>query len=249
MRLDGLVAVVTGGAQGIGSAIARVLADAGARVVIGDLHDATPTTQAIAAAGGQALSMVMDISERADADALMDRAMSGFGALDILVNNAAIDAPPGNAWDLTPDEWHRTIDVNLTGTFHCSQAAAVRMMSEAGGSIVNISSHVAWLGVPGTSPAYHASKGGIIGLTVAFAAQLADHGIRVNAVAPGAIMSRDFGWSPEEAAAHARMYALGLGEPEDVAHAVRYLSSPAAKWVTGSIVYINGGFRRGGPLL
>jgi NAD(P)-dependent dehydrogenase (short-subunit alcohol dehydrogenase family) len=99
------------------------------------------------------------------------------------------------------------------------------------------------------SPAYNASKAGIIGLTVSFAAQLADRGIRVNAVAPGAVRSRDFGWSEEEERANERLYALGLGEPEDVAQAVRYLASPAAKWVTGSIFYIHGGFRRGGPII
>jgi NAD(P)-dependent dehydrogenase (short-subunit alcohol dehydrogenase family) len=249
MRLDGRVAVVTGAAQGIGAAIARVLAAAGARVVIGDLQDASGVVAEIAAQGGDAAAVIADVSDREQVESLLEQTVARFGALDVLVNNAGIDAPPGNAWDLPIGEWDRTISVNLTGAFHCSQAAAQRMMTASGGSIVNISSHVAWLGVPGTSPAYHASKGGMIGLTVAFAAQLAEHHIRVNAIAPGAIMSRDFGWSESERAGHERMYALGLGEPDDVAHAVRYLSSPAARWVTGTILYINGGFRRGGPLL
>lgn len=249
MRLEGRVAVVTGGAQGIGRAIAQVLSRAGARVVIGDLQDATPVVAAIRDDGGEASAVVMDTSVRADAEALIQHAATEFGSLDILVNNAGIDAPSGNAWDLPIGEWDRTIAVNLTGAFHCSQAALGRMMPASSGSIVNISSQATWLGIPGTSPAYNASKAGMIGLTVAFAAQLAGHGIRVNAIAPGAVLSRDFGWSEAEREAHEQLYPLGLGEPEDVANAVRYLSSPAAKWVTGSILYIHGGFRRGGPII
>jgi 3-oxoacyl-[acyl-carrier protein] reductase len=249
MRLDGTVAVVTGAAQGIGRAIADSLAQAGARVVIGDLQDARPVVEAIRADGGEACSVIMDTSVRSDADILMDLAISQFGQVDILVNNAGIDAPTGNVWDLTNEEWDRVIAVNLTGVFNCSQAAVLRMLPVSRGNIVNISSHASWLGVAGMSPAYNASKAGIIGLTVSFAAQLADRGIRVNAVAPGAVRSRDFGWSEEEERANERLYALGLGEPEDVAQAVRYLASPAAKWVTGSIFYIHGGFRRGGPII
>jgi 3-oxoacyl-[acyl-carrier protein] reductase len=249
MRLDGTVAVVTGAAQGIGRSIAQTLAQAGARVVIGDLQDARVVVETIQDGGGEACAAVMDTSVRSDADGLMDLAMSRFGQVDVLVNNAGIDAPAGNAWDLPMEEWDRVIGVNLTGVFNCSQAAVRRMLPGARGNIVNISSHVSWLGVPGISPAYNASKAGIIGLTVSFAAQLADRGIRVNAVAPGAVRSRDFGWSEAEESANTRLYALGLGEPEDVAQAVRYLASPAAKWVTGSIFYIHGGFRRGGPIL
>lgn len=249
MRLDGTVAVVTGAAQGIGRAIAETLAGAGARVVIGDLQDARVAVEAIRDNGGEACAMIMDTSERAEADGLMDLAISQFGQVDILVNNAGIDAPAGNAWDLAKEEWDRVIAVNLTGVFNCSQAAVHRMLPVSRGNIVNVSSHASWLGVPGMSPAYNASKAGIIGLTVSFAVQLADRGIRVNAVAPGAVRSRDFGWSEAEESANAQLYALGLGEPADVAQAVRYLASPAAKWVTGSIFYIHGGFRRGGPIL
>jgi len=250
MRLDGLVAVVTGAAQGIGAAIARALAAAGAKIVIGDLQEATAVVIEIEEGGGEATALVIDVSARSDVDELMEHAVARFGALDILVNNAGIDAPPGNAWDLSLDDWDRTIAVNLTGAFHCSQAAILKMMSAAsGGAIVNISSHVAWLGTQGISPAYNASKGGVIGLTAGFAAQLAPHRIRVNAVAPALVMSRDFGWSQDEVAGYERAYSLGPGDPSDVAQAVRYLASPAAKWVTGSVLYIHGGFRRGGPLL
>ncbi|MBS1868624.1 MAG: SDR family oxidoreductase [Actinobacteria bacterium] len=244
MRLDGKVAVVTGAAQGIGRGIAEVLAAAGAQVLVGDLRDARATVEAIRQAGGVADQLTMDTTERETVELLMDTAVRRFGSLDVLVNNAAIDAPAGDAATLPIAEWQRTLDVNLTGVFHCSQAAIARMPA-AGGCIVNICSDSSWLGEEGLSPAYNASKSGLIGLTMAFATQLAERGIRVNAVAPGEIRSRDFGWTPAESEAHERLYALGLGTPEDVAYLVRYLASPAARWVTGSLMYIHGGFRGG----
>src|SRR5690348_11783716 len=114
MRLDGLVAVVTGAAQGIGAAIARALAAAGAKIVIGDLQEAAAVVTEIEEGGGEATALVIDVSARSDVDELMEHAVARFGALDILVNNAGIDAPPGNAWDLSLDDWDRTIAVNLT---------------------------------------------------------------------------------------------------------------------------------------
>ncbi len=246
MRLDGQVAVVTGGASGIGRGIAEVLAQAGAKIVIGDLQSADGAIAAIRAAGGTAVQVEMDTSDRESVDALMAEAISSFGKLSVLVNNAGIDAPDGNVYDLPVKDWQRTIDVNLTGVFHCSQAAIAQM--HIGGSIVNISSHSSWIGTPGQSPAYNASKAGVIGLTMAMAAQLVERNIRVNAVAPAAVRSRDFGWTPDENAAHEQMYPLGLGEPHDVGYLVRYLASPAAKWVTGSIFGISGGFGRGGVI-
>ena len=245
-RVDGEVAIVTGAAQGIGRGIANALAQAGATIVIGDLQDASGTVEEIRAAGGEAVTTVMDTSSSDDARSLVDLALGEYGRLDILVNNAAIDAPPGNAWDLPDEEWQRTINVNLGGVFYCSRAALKPMLEAEKGCIVNISSQSARQGRKGGSPAYNASKAGVLGLTVAFSAQVADRGVRVNAIMPGSVISRDFGWSEEERAARERDIPLGFGTPDDIGGAVRYLVSPAARWVSGMALQIHGGGQRGG---
>ena len=242
--LMGQVAVVTGAAQGIGRGIALVLAEAGAKVVIGDLQDAQATLAEIEAAGGAAVATRMDVSRPADAEALVELALRHYGRLDLLVNNAGIDAPAGNAWDLPDGEWQRTIDVNLSGVFYCSRAALKPMLAAERGAIVNISSQVARVGHHGMSPAYNASKAGVIGLTVAFSAQVAERGVRVNAILPGLVESRDFGWSVEERTSRAREYPLGLGTPRDIGEAVRYLASPAARWISGTLLHVAGGYQR-----
>ena len=247
--LKGQVAIVTGAAQGIGRGIAIVLAEAGAAIVIGDLQKADGTIAAIEAQGGQATAMVMDVSRPCDAEALTDLALERWQRLDILVNNAGIDAPSGNAWDLPDAEWQRTIDVNLGGVFYCSRAALRPMLAAGRGAIINISSQVARVGHAGMSPAYNASKAGVIGLTVAFSAQVAERGVRVNAIMPGLVESRDFGWSPEERARRAREYPLGLGDPRDVGEAVLYLANPAARWISGTVLHVAGGYQRPAPWL
>jgi len=247
--LKGQVAIVTGAAQGIGRGIAIVLAEAGAAIVIGDLQKADGTIGAIEAQGGQATAMVMDVSRPCDAEALTDLALERWRRLDILVNNAGIDAPSGNAWDLPDAEWQRTIDVNLGGVFYCSRAALRPMLAAGRGAIINISSQVARVGHAGLSPAYNASKAGMIGLTVAFSAQVAERGVRVNAIMPGLVESRDFGWSPEERARRAREYPLGLGDPRDVGEAVLYLANPAARWISGTVLHVAGGYQRPAPWL
>lgn len=244
-RLNGQVAIVTGAAQGIGKGIALVLAEAGAKIVIGDLQDASRTVDEIRVDGGESVSALTDTSNPDDDRALVEFAMSEYGRLDILVNNAAIDAPSGNAWDLPDAEWERTIGVNLSGVFYCSRAALVPMLEAGRGVIVNISSVSARHAAKGVSPAYNASKAGVLGLTAAFAEQVTEKGVRVNAVMPALIQSRDFGWSPEEFADRVAPYPLGIGQPSDVGEAVLYLASPAARWVSGTTLQITGGIQRG----
>ena len=167
-RLDNQVAIVTGGARGIGRGISLVLAEAGASIVIGDLLDSSETVHMVEDLGGKAVSMQMDTSNSEDAQGLVDLALNTFRRLDILVNDAGIDAPDGNAWNLPDEEWTRVIDVNLSGVFYCSKAALQPMLKAGSGAIVNISSQSARIGSKGMSPAYNTSKAGVLGLTMAF---------------------------------------------------------------------------------
>jgi 3-oxoacyl-[acyl-carrier protein] reductase len=247
--LDSQAAIVTGAAQGIGRGIALVLAEAGAAVVIGDVQDASGTVGEIREAGGQATCLRMDVSQPADCQALVDLALETYGRLDVLVNNAGIDAPDGNAWDLRDQEWQRTIDVNLGGVFYCSRAALGPMLRAGSGCIVNISSSAARHGTKGMSPAYNASKAGVLGLTVALAEQVTEKGVRVNAILPSLVESRDFGWTPEIRAERMRPYPLGLGTPRDVGQGVLYLASPAARWVSGASLHLNGGIQQGSSVV
>ena len=250
LSLVGQVAVVTGAAQGIGKGIALVLAEAGARIVIGDIQDASSTAEEIRNGGGQATTMVMDTSNPQEANSLVDLALEEYGRLDVLVNNAGIDEPEGHAWDLPDHEWQRTIDVNLSGVFYCSKAALGPMLKAGSGCIINISSQAARVaGGKDVSPAYNASKAGLIGLTVSFSAQVAEMGVRVNAIMPALVDSRDFGWSPEEWAARERQYPLGVGQPRDIGQTVLYLVSPLARWVSGTALHVTGGYQQSGPWL
>ena len=241
--LEDQVAVVTGAHRGIGQGIALRLAEAGARIVIGDIADAHTVVEQIRAQGGQAVSTVMDVSSPSDADGLADITMSTYGRLDILVNNAAIVpiTGPSEAWDMPNHEWQHMLDVNLSGAFYCSRAALRPMLQAGSGCIINISSRSAGRSAKGDPPAYSASKAGLLGLTMALSADVASSGVRVNTVMPALVASG------EEAAsqASAQEYPLGTGTPRDVAEAVLYLASPAARWVSGTHLYINGGLQRG----
>ncbi len=244
VSLDGQVAIVTGAAQGIGRGIALVLAEAGARIVIGDIQEADSTAEEVRQGGGHVTTMIMDTSSPQQADSLVDLALEEYGRLDILVNNAGVDDPDGYAWDLSDHEWQRVIDVNLSGVFYCSRAALRPMLEAGSGCIVNISSQAARVARRDGSPAYNASKAGLIGLTAGFSAQVADRGVRVNAIMPGLVMSRDFGWSPEHTAARQSQYPLGAGQPRDIGHAVLYLASPLASWVSGTALHATGGYQQ-----
>lgn len=243
--ISGEVAVVTGAAQGIGRGIAHVLAEAGVKIVIGDIQPSDKTVSEIREMGGEAVGMVMDTSNPREAEALVNLAIEQYRCLDILVNNAGIDAPRGNAWDLPDEEWRRTIDVNVNGVFYCSRAALRPMMEAGKGFIANMSSQAARVGEPGMSPAYNASKAALLGMTMEFALQGADKGIRVVALMPGAIDSREPGWPEERKAEVLLEYPLGIGTPRDIGEMIRHLASPASRWVSGTAVQLTGGYQRG----
>ena len=242
--LEDKVAIVTGAARGIGRGIAKVLSDAGAGIVIGDILDSADSVDEILRSGGQSVGLRMDTSLADDARSLVDLALREFGRLDVLVNNAALDRLEGNIWDLPDDDWQRTIDVNLSGVFYCSKAALRPMLEAGSGCIVNISSHAALMGGGSGSPAYNASKGGVLALTMAMSGQLASKGIRVNAIIPGLVERWDGDVSEAERSARTVDYPLGFGTPQDIGEAVRYLVSPASRWASGTVLRINGGYQK-----
>jgi NAD(P)-dependent dehydrogenase (short-subunit alcohol dehydrogenase family) len=271
-RFHNAVALVTGAARlsGMGRAIAVRLASEGAAVVVNGLGRApTPVPEReqelgwkglasvvdeIESAGGSALAVEGDVGKATDAAAMVAAAIERFGRLDVVVNNAATGRWGPTLLDLDDDEWDRVLQTNLTGTYLMSRAGAKAMIDAGhGGSIVNISSAAGRTGMARMG-AYSPAKFGVIGLTQAMALELAEHGIRVNGIAPAAIetdMERSiFGQISEETgtslertvAARVRRVPLGhMGTPEDVAAAVAFLGSADAKFVTGQTINVSGG--------
>jgi 3-oxoacyl-[acyl-carrier protein] reductase len=233
--LEGKTALVTGGSRGIGSAIVAELARAGASVVVG-YHSGVEEAERVAGeARGRAVQA--DVSDPDQAKRLVEEA----GELDILVNNAGVTRD-GLIARMPDDDWRTVIDTNLGGAFHTCRAAVRGMMRRRSGAIVNVSSVVGLHGNPGQAN-YVAAKAGIIGLTKALARELGSRGVRANAVAPGYIGTRLTDVLPEEArAAILANTPLGrLGEPGDIAGAVRFLCSDQASFITGEVLLVDGG--------
>jgi 2-deoxy-D-gluconate 3-dehydrogenase len=254
--LHGKVALITGGAVGIGQAIAFRLAEAGADVMLADINTeiADDTANQINAQNGRARVVRTDASDPDDATRMVNATVDVFGRLDVLVNNAGI-YPLMPVLDVGEELWDRVLDLNLKGTFFCSKAAAGQMIKQgSGGKIVNMSS-IDGLHPSGCAAHYSASKGGIIMLTKALALELAPHRILVNAVAPGSIitpgtdavregLSRATG-VPSEATVDKFMSRIPLrrmGQPDDVARVVLFLSTAASDYMTGDAVVVDGGF-------
>jgi NAD(P)-dependent dehydrogenase (short-subunit alcohol dehydrogenase family) len=247
MRLAGKVALISGGARGMGAVEARLFAQEGARVAIGDvLEDEGRKLEAeINASGGEALFVRLDVTREADWRRAVEATVGRFGKLDILVNNAGISAH-GRIEDTSLEAWNRVMEVNSTGVFLGTRAAIPAMRRAGGGSIINISSQLGLVGTDHSSPQYQASKGAVRLLTKATAMQYAKEGIRANSVHPGPIVTP----MTEAARADPERYQMMLsrvplgcyGESEDVAYGVMYLASDEARWVTGSELVIDGGW-------
>ena len=237
------IALITGGAQGIGYACAEVIAGNGARIVLADIN-ATGVREAAKRLGGDTGAMVCDMGDAAQIAAMFDRIEAEIGPLSVLVNCAGI-AIPCDFLETPLEQFTSVIDVNLTGTFLATQRAAKSMIAAGiAGSIVNMSSVNAQVAIP-TIAAYCASKGGVMQLTKASALALAPHGIRVNAVGPGSIdtaMMAAVNEDPEAMrVAMSRTPLKRMGTPREVAEIVAFLASDKASYITGETVYVDGG--------
>lgn len=242
--LSGRVALVTGASRGIGAAIAKRLAAGGASVVVnfaGNSQAADDVVASIAAEGGKAVAVQADVSVPGAAADLVERAVNEFGSLDILVNNAGI-ARDGLIVRMSDEDWDAVIGTNLTGVFGVTRAAAKVMMKQRSGSIVNVTSVIGLVGNAGQAN-YAAAKAGVIGLTKSVARELAARGVRANAVAPGFIET-DMTATLSDAvcdAARAQIAMKRFGSGDDVAHAVAFLASDEAGYITGQVLAIDGG--------
>ena len=246
-RLDGKSALVAGAGSGIGGAGAALLAREGAAVMCGDVNGAAAEAcaAAIRAAGGKAGALALDVADRTSIDAAVARTVAEFGGIDVLVDSAGISTT-ASVLDLTREAWDRVLAVNLTGMFLLGQAVARQMVAQGrGGSIVNVTSQLAEVGIK-QKTAYLASKGGARSLTIGMALDLAPHGIRVNAVAPGPTLTgltRDrFADDDVREWTLSRIPLGRIGEPADLAGAIVFLASDEARWVTGTTIVVDGGY-------
>lgn len=247
-ELTGKVAVVTGGSAGIGRSAALALAAEGAAVVLSDLDDERGNAVAgeIVAKGGRAAFVHADVSDDEQVEAMVRRAVVEFGGLDLAFNNAGIEGDRAPTHECTPENWHRTLAVNLTGVWSCMRHEIPKMLERGAGSIVNCSSVAGLVGFA-SIPAYVASKHGIVGLTRTAALEYAEAGVRVNAICPGVIdtemVGRFTGGDEEATSAMVAMEPIGrMGRPEEIADAVVWLCSDRSSFTTGQAIAVDGGF-------
>jgi NAD(P)-dependent dehydrogenase (short-subunit alcohol dehydrogenase family) len=252
MGLSDKVAVVTGGSSGIGRGISLALAEEGAAVTIGDVrHDpargeyydtnvSVPTDELIREDGGDALFERTDVSKPDQCERLVERTVDEFGRLDVLVNNAGVHVP-GNAEEISIEDWQRVVETNLSGQFYCAKHALPHLR-ETEGAMVNVSSVHAIDG--GAGPPYTASKAGVVNLTRDLATAFGGDNVNVNAVCPGFVETpiQDYLTEAEIESAAAHTSLPRFGTPEDVAHAVCFLVSEKAAWITGEALFVDGGW-------
>ncbi len=243
MDLKGKIAIVTGGAQGIGKTIATQLAQEGANVVIADVMEevAKSTAQEISQKGSEAISIGVDVSILSSVEEMVKKTLDKFGRIDILVNNAGITRD-ALVMRMKEEDWDLVLNINLKGAFNCIKVVSPVMMKQKAGKIVNIASIVGIIGNAGQAN-YSASKGGLIALTKTCARELAGRRINVNAVAPGFIQtSMTERLSAQVKEKLSSQIPFGeIGKPEDVASAVLFLVSEKASYITGEVIKVDGG--------
>jgi len=244
MRLDGKVAIVTGGAHGMGEAEARLFAEEGAKVVVADVlgPEAEAVAADIRASGGNAIAATIDVTSEPEWVALIQKTLASYGRIDILVNNAGISGSSVGDPDGL-EGWQRVIAVNQTSVFLGTKLAAEQMAKTGGGSIVNISSIMGFVGGAGGHPAYHASKGAVRIYSKAAAVRYGPSGVRVNTVHPGYMPPMLNATNANERGEKIAATPLRrLGEPIEVAYGVLFLASDEASFVTGTELVIDGGY-------
>lgn len=245
MRLEGKVAIVTGGASGIGRAIVHGFASEGAKIVIADLSDdnSAKVCAEIEAAGGKAIFVRTDVANFEDHANLLKKAREGFGRVDVLVNDAAYSAREG-VLDITPESWDKHMNVDLRGLFFLSQSFAKEVIGQgSGGSIINLASVAGARVFRPVSPAYHAAKAAVIHLTKVMGADLAEHRITVNCIGPGTTLTpMSASASPEYRAYLTKGNPMGrLAEPEEMVPPAIMFASDEARYITGQTIFVEGG--------
>ncbi|HUN48296.1 MAG TPA: glucose 1-dehydrogenase [Stellaceae bacterium] len=247
MQLAGKVAIVTGGAKGIGHAVAETLAARGASLVLADQEGAKEAAARLAGKDGRAIGLAVDVASENDTAKMAEAAVSAFGGIDILVNNAAIfsSLTPKPFEEIDPADWRRVMEVNTLGVFLCAGAVLPAMKARGGGRIVNISSGVAFKGNPWFAH-YVASKGAVVSLTRALATELGRHNVLVNSVAPGFTLSDGVVANPalvagaREPSLRGRVLARDM-MPSDVVGAVAFFAGPDSAFITGQTLVVDGG--------
>lgn len=243
MRLKDKVAIITGGGRGIGEFTAKKFVQEGAKVVIADINegDINRVVNEIKDNGGEAFGIIVNVVKKEQVDKMIEETVEKYGKLDILVNNAGITAD-STLLKMTEEQWDRVIDVNLKGVYNCGQAAAKVMVEQGSGVILNATSVVGLYGNYGQTN-YAATKWGVIGMTKTWAKELGKKGVRVNAVAPGFIVTPMTAKMPEKVLNMMKEKApiKRLGQPEDIANAYAFLASDEASFITGTVLEVTGG--------
>jgi NAD(P)-dependent dehydrogenase (short-subunit alcohol dehydrogenase family) len=247
MKLKGKVAIITGGARGIGKAYSLRLVKEGASVVIADILDGTPLQKEIEKMGGSALALKIDVSDEKSTMDMAQKTIERFGRIDILINNAAVFVNLGKKpfFEISEEEWDRVMAINLKGTFLCCKAVYPQMKKQGKGKIINISSSTFFGGVPYFLH-YVASKGGIIALTRALAREVGDDGICVNVVAPGLTLSEAVRGNPMYPEEQLKIVASGRcfkrdELPDDLTGTIIFLASDDSDFITGQTIVVDGG--------